>query len=431
MYTQNMTDAVEFLFADERLDDALNSTLQAASTEVDKIPEERFLGTSDDDVFNFIYDTVITRPLELHVDRIEMVRSESEVDVSKIPGRNVFDREGPIMERSARFTVSIPFSGDAWLWKFTPRTRTNEKPIGRVISSESSGGGIVQLVINKPMSDVGDGESIRREIDNGVAHLSQYIQYQVGDISSHDQRLRISIWKYINNRRSRLGKLEDITKLLNIPLKRSQNAPSVSPLRIKRRLVKPLPSSKSQMPEHGIREEDYLHILKVIRHEGRSFETIPQTLAGLEEEDLRNLIVAHLNTHYEGDATGETFRRHGKTDIRIEFDNRSAFVAECKVWHGSKELSSSIDQILGYVTWRDYKSSLIIFNKQVAGFTGIQEKIPSVFKEHSKFLRQESSDQSGEWRFAVQSSDDEQQQVTIHVFLFDLFVSRKGNKSIR
>src|SRR5207248_3253533 len=83
----------------------------------------------------------------------------------------------------------------------------------------------------------------------------------------------------------------------------------------------------------------------------------------------RDIVLAHLNGHYKGDASGETFRGSGRTDLRIEAESRAAFVAECKVWKGSQIIQESVDQLLGYLTWRDCKAALVIFNKNVAGFS--------------------------------------------------------------
>ena len=68
-----------------------------------------------------------------------------------------------------------------------------------------------------------------------------------------------------------------------------------------------------------------------------------------------------MNATYKGDATGETFRKNGKTDICIERENRSAFVAECKMWTGQKEVKNAIEQLDSYLTWRDCKTALIYF----------------------------------------------------------------------
>ena len=61
-------------------------------------------------------------------------------------------------------------------------------------------------------------------------------------------------------------------------------------------------------------------------------------------------------------APGETFNVSGKTDILVRSGDRNVFVAECKFWHGPKRFDDAITQLLGYLTWRDSKVALVIFN---------------------------------------------------------------------
>jgi hypothetical protein len=164
----------------------------------------------------------------------------------------------------------------------------------------------------------------------------------------------------------------------------------------------------------------------VIRHAGRTFETAPATFAKHDEEELRDFILAFLNSHYEGDATGETFRVKGKTDIRIESDNRAAFVGECKVWRGQKQISEALDQLLNYLTWRDCKAALVVFNKDVAGFADIQKKVSETLAEHTNHIRSIDTNPYGEWRFCCRSKDDSDRPITTHVFLFNLYVAKEG-----
>ena len=170
-------------------------------------------------------------------------------------------------------------------------------------------------------------------------------------------------------------------------------------------------------------------MLSVIRHEGRTFETTPKTYAVHDEEELRDIMMAHLNGHYEGAASGEAFRKSGKTDIKIEDRERAAFIAEFKIWRGSKELAAAIDQMLGYLTWRDCKAALVIFNKDNAKFSEVLSKIPDVLKGHPKFKSEISPGNSGEWKVQLQSSEDEGRLVTVTVFAFDLFVQSKRKGS--
>ena len=42
---------------------------------------------------------------------------------------------------------------------------------------------------------------------------------------------------------------------------------------------------------------------------------------------------------------------------------RNVFIAECKFWKGPKAFSEAIDQLLGYATWRDSKTAILVFNR--------------------------------------------------------------------
>ena len=212
--------------------------------------------------------------------------------------------------------------------------------------------------------------------------------------------------------------------MLGIPLKRSEDVPLIESIPIKRKLIRPLPPPPKSgfKPEPGIAVQDYEHILGVIRHEGRTFETTPKTYAIHDEEELRDIMMAHLNGHYQGTATGETFRRSGKTDIRIEDQDRAAFVAECKIWRGKGDLFKAINQLLDYLTWRDCKTALILFNKQITNFNDLLIKIPEALRVHKKFKRILAEGADGEWRFEFFSAEDESRQITIHVFIFNLYI---------
>jgi len=183
----------------------------------------------------------------------------------------------------------------------------------------------------------------------------------------------------------------------------------------------PPPPASGYKDEPGIHQNEYEHILSVIRHEGTTFETTPSTYAVHNEEELRDIMLAHLNGHYKGSATGETFRKKGKTDIRIEDENRAAFVAECKVWKGEKVVTEAIDQLMGYLTWRDCKSALIIFNKHNSKFSEILQKVPVLLRNHRFFKKDFGSVGDGEWSYVFRSKEDEARLIHLRVFLFNIY----------
>ena len=83
-------------------------------------------------------------------------------------------------------------------------------------------------------------------------------------------------------------------------------------------------------------------------------------------------------------AESSYLRKSGKT----EDNDRNAFVGECKIWRGAKQVDSALGQLLGYLTWRDCKAALIVFNTQVAGFSGLLEKLPETLSKHPLMLKE-------------------------------------------
>lgn len=167
---------------------------------------------------------------------------------------------------------------------------------------------------------------------------------------------------------------------------------------------------------------EYENILQMIRYMGRSFETTPSVYRKFDEQELRDLILNHLNGHFHGGAASERFRKQGKTDICIEFPQREAFVAECKIWRGPSECAESIDQLMSYVTSHDRRGALIFFNKDVRNFqTAVIEGTASVVQQHPLYLCQRRMLHYGEHRFGIRHKDDSVLSLDVHIFLFNLF----------
>jgi hypothetical protein len=104
----------------------------------------------------------------------------------------------------------------------------------------------------------------------------------------------------------------------------------------------------------------------------------------LSEEDIRMLFLVLLNGVDEGAATAEKFNRQGKTDILIRVDGRNVFIAECKVWHGPQAFHETVDQLLGYLSWRDSKTAILLFVRDVKISTVVSQ-IPTLLQKHTAF----------------------------------------------
>ena len=192
---------------------------------------------------------------------------------------------------------------------------------------------------------------------------------------------------------------------------------------IRRPPALPVPPKSGLKPEPGISDEAFEDILQFIRHQGRTFERTPSTFSVHGEEDLRNFVLAQLNGHFMGRANSEAFRYKGKTDICIEQDNRAAFVAECKLWKGPAGVTDALNQLMRYLTWRDSKAALILFNTKNKDFTKLLRALPDTLSAHPLYLRNLACSEAGEYRVQMRSAEDEGRRVTVHTFVFDLYQS--------
>lgn len=80
-----------------------------------------------------------------------------------------------------------------------------------------------------------------------------------------------------------------------------------------------------------------------------------------------------------------------------------------------------MDQLLSYLTWRDCKTALTVFNKDVARFSKLLTTIPDALKDHPLLVTDCGRQGEGEWRYTFRSKEDPGRHITVHVFLFNLY----------
>jgi len=407
------------LFSEYDLHGVLQGHLVKARETVDAIPESQFIHTDDETIFAHVLSKLEILPIQLHEERKEMEQTETTVDVRHDFQRFVEDKSKPCLVPGLRVVVSIPFTGEEMLWKTQPSTFTLNPPRGQIRGVGRDGVGYLDIVMDRPSDALGGG--FKAELENTLQSIRQNLDRIRQDVEASNEQLKGHIRQAIASRRERLKRHASVTEDLNIPLKKRPGSPDFSALPVRRRIVTPLASAPTRPPEPAISNEDYEGILGVIRHTGRSFESTPATFAVHDEEELRNIVLANLNGLYEGSASGERFRKFGKTDVCIEDSNRAAFVAECKVWRGSKEILDAATQLFGYLTWRDCKTALIVFNQHVAAFSDIQRDLPKALEQHSCYQNTLPYGEQGEWQLRFRSLEDPNRPVLIRVFLFNLY----------
>lgn len=408
-----------YLFSRGDLFSSLGARTRSVSHLIEEIPQDQFLATSVDTLVEHLVAKLAIDPLVLHEDQMAMEHSEVKIDVT---GR--FEYGGSLDGRAIlvdghQLTFHLPFSGDPQLWDMRPNF-LGAGPQGVVDARRK----VLTLLFKNTANT--EQQWYQNELNSSLQLIRQSIDAQSSMLAQYLKDLPDRVRDAVTHRRGQVSKLHDLAAAFNIPMVRKTGMPDYRPIDVqKKRAFAALPNAPAAgfKPEPAITDELYEEILSNIRHMGATFEGTPQTYQSLGEEGLRDIILASLNGVYQGVATGEAFRKYGKTDLRIEEQSRSAFVGECKLWGGERVLIGALEQLLDYTTWRDGKAALIMFNKSVAGFSSLQETIAKALPAHGLFLRDKGCRQTGEHRFAFRAKEDEGREITVHVFCFNLYVS--------
>lgn len=413
------------LFAGSPLRDALNAQIQGVQGAVDRIPKERILQDDLSQVIDDLYDQFSVEKVVL--EDPESVSRETQVDVSQEPGRDIRNPNQPFLISGVEIEVHVPYSGSELLLRHFPDDIGPHGRIPRGILSEIEGRSVVIMGFAVPADKLNRSEEYRSNLKKNISELRHFTSQTNELAEEYNTNLRVHVSHCIKQRRHHLGRMDTFVESLGIPIKKRVDAPDVQRVDVRRRrLVQKFERSTPHQRDAYISEDTYEHILEVIRYAGRSFEEAPRAFNVHPEEELRDIILAFLNMYFDVQASGETFRRVGKTDIRIVERERAAFVGECKNYGGVRVVHDAIDQLLGYTTWKDSKSSIILFNKDRKGFQAIQEKTEGILNNYHGITESLDTGRDHEWRIKAKHSTDPDRVMTVHVFLFDLYVPGKS-----
>ena len=410
-----------YLFAEYDLSDSLRTNQGRIQEHVDSIPKDQFLNSPYDDVIEYTVSQNTITPIIIYEDRITASEpSECKVDVSGDPRRFIRDTSQPFYISGHEISIEIPFSADQNLLRAKTSTWSSVFPVGE-IRQDRDGTGKIVMTFRQPHD--ADPTQIKTNLDSNLKVIKEYVGWSKSQVDTYNLSLRELVKRAVDFRKDKLKKQNSIADILGIPLKPKGGAPSFDPIKVNKKITKPLPPPPKEgyKAEPGITDSDYDNILKLIRHSGISFEKTPKTFFVHDEEELRDIILSQLNAVYEGDAKGETFNKSGKTDILISDDGRSAFIAECKIWHGQKTLSEAIDQLLSYLTWRDCKTALVLFNKNNKNFTQILASVDGTISSHPNYISKIEQKDASEWLYKMRAKDDESRVVKMSVMLFNLY----------
>jgi hypothetical protein len=385
------------------------------SKEIDSLDNEYVLKASATELEQYYLEKAKIEPIVLHSDQYYIEnQAGTRIEVhSRFHYEELPDER--ITAQGTQLDIAVPYEGDSTLWKIRPSSFTLSAYPEIEVRDDS-------IVLTFTFRDDSvNSASLKTEIDSQVRLLADAMENLRRDVSNHNNSIPRIIKTAFDRKRQKALAATNAVDGLGIPMKRKDTPPTFT-LPTKRRKSparRPTVPTQAYSPEPALDEAEYEHILEIIRGMSLVIERNPASFASLNEEDIRTHFLIQLNGHYEGSATGETFNAAGKTDILIRVDDRNVFISECKFWRGPKAFSEAVDQLLGYLSWRDSKCALLIFNKN-KNSSAVRQKMHEIMEscpEHRKTLAYAPN---GDARYVFVKASDPGREIVVTAMLFDI-----------
>jgi len=399
------------IFAESDLSAVLDGQKQAMLREIESEPPNKLLNVNESDYVQYLANKYRIEPIVFNFEALQVSHSEKMIPVEQNPfnsGARFSHFRKEAYPRQV-ITFHLPFSGEPELLKCQPSSWIMWSTDIAVTQGE-----VRFDLINWQ----NEAEQLKREQNEIIDRIRKQNENVTKDVTSFNSQLEEQARQVMSGRKTQLLKQSSLVESLGVPLRRSANLPQTFsvPVAPKKIVVKPSTSAAAHSPDPTLDNVEYQNILSIIHDAGVGMERLPSTYAQKQEEDLRDYLLIPLCTHYPN-STGETFNKKGKTDILIRHDGANIFVGECKFWKGLKAFHETIDQILGYLTWRDSKAAIICFvkNKEL---NPVLEQILSGAPQHACFVRLESKKSESWTQFEFRLKSDPTRNVHLAVLCF-------------
>lgn len=311
-------------------------------------------------------------------------------------------------------TVHVPFRGDPALFRCFGNSRT---VCSRPIWVDGDEVCFDVIALTQPATD------IKAEVGRMLSCLTDNARCLNQEIAAFNRSLPTLAQSLVDRRRSELQQRMTVLEDLGLPLRASDKTPQSLAVSVERKVVQaahPLAGKSPFRQEWMLDTGMYEEILRVLHNHGRAWERLPRSYQGKDEETLRDELLVQLEGQFRKvSATGETFNKAGKTDILMRHDKHNIFVAECKFWRGRQQHLATIDQLLGYLTWRDSKTAILYFvdNREI---TASLRSIQKHTSEHGCFVCAKRSGEESRFNYTFHLPGDTERHLALTILCFHL-----------
>lgn len=363
-----------YLFRNYELSDIIDTQKITIISKINNEENEYLVNINIEEYLEYLYATFKMNCPLIQENKIYYEQQEGEIERYNQFYSEIGYIDGVIIN------VYVPFIGNKDLFLAKANTWSTGVPRASIIDNN------ILFTFGVTIDEM-DSFDLRSHIEKNIQEIKRYLEFTKKDLTEYNESIKTLALAKINYKIDKYKKISKFTK--NVPYKLLKNDSQPLTYKVpnviqKIEIIKPL--AKQPSPEPIIEEKEYDNILQICSDMTMVMERSPKAFVNMGEEDLRTHFLVQLNGQYQGQATGETFNSNGKTDILIRNDNQNVFIAECKFWKGKKGYLSTIDQLLGYVTYRDTKTAVFMFVRN-KNFTEVFQQMKEVVTEHSNFVR--------------------------------------------
>lgn len=314
----------------------------------------------------------------------------------------------PIYKKGRQILVHLPFSGDEELLDVRPSTYS----MGGFPSADITNGELLFTV--EFFSDIDKAEDVEKEINKRIDFIKSYAGWLNSNISTFNDSIDSLIENGLKEKRKKLSQDEAILGRLGVVQK---VIPPIGFVKPEKKLELKILDKQTGEVDPSLEMETYDEIIGIINSLGINLERSCQRLRSQGEEPLRDTILGALGSVYKGMVSAESFNKEGKTDILLKHRDHNIFLAECKIWSTENIFTNGVAQLLSYLTWRDTKTSYIIFSKN-KDVKNVIDKAKKLLEAHPNFISKvrDVSHSCVIYRFMINLESMNECFLTLHVF---------------
>lgn len=394
------------LFASRDLRTELEDTFRAVVGHIAQIPPDQILKTPDQVIIEGLVREASADCPQLEVNQVEALPV---VERSEVVGQYGDGR--PVTHEVPRWMFVVPFAGDSRIFRSRPSQSRGVRPVALDVRENE-----LELFVDGRI----EPDHIRRDLAAQIQSIQQQLNWAQVDCERHNAQLRADVPGLVRQRREEVQAMRDTQAQVGFPI-RHRGDPNKTPVPLTHKSVR-LSSQEPRAdptPRWVLQDSDYEEALRVLGYWRDSLERAPSIAEGRGEEEIRDLLVAGLNSVFEGAAAGEVFNADGKTDIFIRQDGVNVFISECKIWKGEPSMHEALDQVFRYAAWHDTKTAVLLFihNRDVSAVIG---KALDVIKLRENFVREAPETPTSQYNFVMHAMGDPQQQIRMAFMPFPL-----------